>query len=98
MRRRSFVSDIARAGVAAAVLPRVGFAARRFPSSAALNVACIGVGGMGASDVRGMSQVPDINIYALCDVDQKAAADMYAMFPKAKRYKDYREMLSLIHI
>ncbi|HEV8363050.1 MAG TPA: Gfo/Idh/MocA family oxidoreductase [Gemmatimonadaceae bacterium] len=94
MRRRSFVSDIARAGVAAAVLPKVGFAARRFPRSAALNVACIGVGGMGASDVRGISALPDINIYAMCDVDQKAAAEMYALQPKAKRYKDYREMLA----
>jgi predicted dehydrogenase len=46
---------------------------------------------MGANDVRGMGAIE--NIYALCDVDQKNAADSFNAFPKAKRYKDYREML-----
>src|SRR5205809_48340 len=33
------------------------------------------------------------NIYALCDVDWKAAEDAFQSYPKAKRYRDYREML-----
>jgi len=41
---------------------------------------------------------PDVNInlaniYALCDVDDEYAAPVYNAYPKAKRYKDYREML-----
>src|SRR5207302_793690 len=54
-----------------------------------LNVACIGVGGMGRNDVRGMEGE---NIYALCDVDWKSAEDALQTYTKAKRYKDYREM------
>ena len=42
--------------------------ATRAPSDK-LNVACIGVGGMGESDVKGMAGE---NIYALCDVDLQA--------------------------
>ncbi len=33
------------------------------------------------------------NIYALCDVDDEYAAPVYRAYPKAKKYKDYREML-----
>ncbi len=54
-----------------------------------LNVACIGVGGMGRNDVRGMEGE---NIYALCDVDWKSAEDAFQTYTKAKRFKDYREM------
>src|SRR5439155_1252892 len=61
----------------------------RAPSDT-LNIACIGVGGRGREDVRGVSIE---NIYALCDVDDVSAADSYATYPKAKRYKDFREML-----
>lgn len=94
MHRRAFVGDLTRAGVAAAVLPRVGFANRVARRSDALNVACIGIGGMGMSDVRGLAALPDVNIYALCDVDLKAGAEAFGLFPKAKRYRDYREMLA----
>ncbi len=33
------------------------------------------------------------NIYALCDVDTKYAGFMFASYPKAKQYTDWREML-----
>ena len=33
------------------------------------------------------------NIYALCDVDHEYAGHILAAYPKAKRYKDYREMI-----
>lgn len=33
------------------------------------------------------------NIYALCDVDPNYAAPVFAGYPKAKRYSDWREML-----
>ena len=50
----------------------------------------LGVGGMGKNDVKGMEGE---TIYALCDVDLKAAEDSFQAYPKAKRYRDYREML-----
>ncbi len=57
-----------------------------------LNIACIGVGGMGAGDVRRVADTGE-NIVALCDVDWDRAKGPFEAFPKAKRYKDYREML-----
>jgi predicted dehydrogenase len=54
-------------------------------------VACIGVGGMGRTDVRGMESE---NIYALCDVDARAAEDAFRSYPDAKRYTDFREMFA----
>ncbi len=94
MHRRSFVTDMARAGMAAAVLPGSSFVGRARARQDALNIACIGVGGMGWQDVRNVSQVPNVNIYALCDVDYKMATEAFGLFPKAKRYRDYREMLA----
>ncbi len=88
--RRKFVGDVG-AGVAFTIVPRHvlgrGFTAPRDK----LNIACIGVGGMGATDVRGVGKTE--NIYALCDVDDKQAAGSFAAFPKAKRFKDFRVML-----
>src|SRR5438876_11982465 len=55
-----------------------------------LNIACIGVGGRGREDVKGVATE---NIYALCDVDDETAAETYAKYPRAKRYKDFRELL-----
>ncbi|HEQ60129.1 MAG TPA: Gfo/Idh/MocA family oxidoreductase, partial [Firmicutes bacterium] len=65
----------------------------RHPSSPALgklNIACIGVGGQGASDVRG---VRSENIVALCDVDEARAAHTFNSFPRVKKFRDYRRML-----
>jgi GFO/IDH/MocA oxidoreductase family protein len=87
--RRRFVGDVA-AGAAFTIVPRHvlgrGF---RAPSDK-LNIACIGCGGKGRSDIDGVAAE---NIYALCDVDWKMALDAFQHFPKAKRYRDYREML-----
>lgn len=59
-------------------MPRKRITRRRFVGSAAafrapgetLNVACIGVGGMGKNEVKGIERD---NIYALCDVEWIAA-------------------------
>ena len=89
--RRTFVNDVTAAGLAATIIPRhIMGRGRRSPNDT-LNVACIGVGGMGRSDVRGMEGE---NIYALCDVDWKAAEDAFRSYPDAKRYKDFRQMLA----
>ncbi|MCX6925613.1 MAG: Gfo/Idh/MocA family oxidoreductase [Verrucomicrobia bacterium] len=55
-----------------------------------LNIAGIGVGGQGGRDV---DEVSAENIFALCDVDSHHAAHMFQKYPKAKRYKDFRELL-----
>lgn len=55
-----------------------------------LNIAAIGAGGMGSSNLKGMEHE---NIVALCDVDDERAAGSFKRYPKAKRYKDFRVML-----
>lgn len=62
-----------------------------------LNVASVGVGGMGGSDVSRFAGSGKANIAYLCDVDTRRAADSVKKFPKAKFYKDYREMLDKEH-
>ena len=64
--------------------------ARHIPPSEKLNIAGIGVGGRGASDLKALSSE---NIVALCDVDQKQAADTFKLYPNAKKYRDFRRML-----
>jgi len=60
------------------------------PPSEKLNIAGIGVGGRGAGDLQ---EVESQNIVALCDVDWRQAAGTFKRYPKAKKYKDFREML-----
>jgi predicted dehydrogenase len=64
--------------------------ARQTAPSAKLNIAGIGVGGMGKSN---LSELETENIVALCDVDQAYAAGTFKKYPQAKVYSDYREML-----
>ena len=55
-----------------------------------LNVAAIGAGGKGHSDIDNCRSE---NIVALCDVDWKTAAGAFRKFPDAKKYRDFRKML-----
>lgn len=70
-----------------------GAAAKESPNEK-LNVACIGVGGQGESNVGGLSSQ---NLVAFADVDDQRAAKSYEKFPKAKQYRDYRRMLDELH-
>ena len=90
MSRRDFMGAAA-ATAAFTVVPRHVLGGRGVTApSNRLNVACIGVGGMGASDV---SQMRGENIVALCDVDWAHAAKTFEQHPDAKKYRDFRKML-----
>ncbi len=58
-----------------------------------LNVAGIGVGGKGLSDIMSCKRE---NIVALCDVDWKQAEEAFYRNPGAKQFKDYRKMLEVM--
>ena len=135
--RRKFLSTAAASGAAAAFVPRRVLGRGFTPPSDLLNIAGVGVGGMGRQNLINLASQ---NLVALCDVDWgyadkgferldsdieklrdrlehpdrvpasgrppaqfdrvKAKARLDAMIrlktehvPKAKRYKDYREML-----
>jgi predicted dehydrogenase len=87
--RRKFLQTTA-VGSSFFFVPRhvLGGSGQQAPSDK-LNIAGIGVGGMGASNLR---QCEKENIVALCDVDSKYAAKTFKRYPKAKIYKDYRVM------
>ncbi len=92
--RRSFIKKGAIASsifiVPRHVLGGVGYLA---PSDR-LNLAAIGAGGKGASDISNASVNGRENVMALCDVDFSGSAKQsVAKFPKAKLYNDFREML-----
>jgi len=55
-----------------------------------LNIAAIGVGGMGSGDVRSCGGE---NIVALCDPDQNALDRNAKTYPQAKLFRDFRKML-----
>jgi predicted dehydrogenase len=88
--RRRFLGGAA-AVAAFTVVPRHVLGGPNYVSpSDKLNIACIGIAGMGASDV---GQFAKENIVALCDVDWKHAAGTFEKFPNAKKYRDFRKML-----
>ncbi len=93
--RREFVKKTVIASTAFTIVPRfvLGGSGYVAPSDK-LNIACIGVGGKGQSDVK---SVATENIYALCDVDYKRGANSFKNYPKAHKYKDFRIMLEKEH-
>ena len=52
-----------------------------------LNIIGVGIGGRGASDLKGMESQ---NIIALCDTDWAYAKHVFERYPEAKRYNDWR--------
>jgi predicted dehydrogenase len=94
--RREFVRDIAQSGAALSaftIVPRHVLGRGFIPPSDKVNVACIGAGGMGGQDVRGLAALPDVNIHSLCDVDWRYAESTFVAYPNAQRYRDFREMI-----
>jgi predicted dehydrogenase len=92
--RRDF---LAAAGGAAAfgvtVVPRhvLGGPEHVAPSER-VRVAGIGAGGMGGGDIATHAK-NGAEIVALCDVDDQRGAGSFAAFPKATRYKDFRQLI-----
>ncbi len=88
--RRQFVRAAAAAPFAFTFVPSSVWGANE-----RVNVACIGIGGKGASDVAGVHRAGG-NIVALCDVDDGRRAkgkDARELHPRAKFFRDFRVML-----
>jgi predicted dehydrogenase len=89
--RRSFLLSGTALVAAGNILARTSSISRsrHKPLNEKLNIAAIGAGGKGASDIDGCSSE---NIVALCDTDWKNAAKTFQKYPNAKQYKDFRAM------
>jgi predicted dehydrogenase len=91
--RRQFVQRVGLGAALFHILPgRFVNGAESPAPGAKVNVAGIGIGGQGGSDIGEVSGLGH-NIVALCDVDEKYAAKTFAKYPNAKRFTDYRVML-----
>lgn len=88
--RRHFIGNVAAATAGITVLPNAVFGGlgHKLPSDK-LNIAAVGVGGIGNFNVRNCSGE---NIVALCDVDWDYASGTFEKYPGAKKYRDYRKM------
>ena len=91
--RRSFLKTSAIAATAFMIVPRHVLGGKGFLApSDRLIVAGIGAGGKGESDIAMFAKSGKADIGFLCDVDERRAATSRKNFPKAKFYKDWREM------
>jgi hypothetical protein len=88
--RRKFVKGAALSASAFTIVPRhvLGGVGYKAPSDT-LNIAGVGVGGMGFANLKNLASE---NIVALCDVDWKYAKPCFDNFPNAKKFWDWREM------
>jgi predicted dehydrogenase len=88
--RRHFMGAAAAAAAFTIVPSHVMGAAGQKRPSEKLNIAGVGIGGMGQNNIGACESE---NIVALCDVDWDYAAKIFKKYPNAKPWKDFRKML-----
>jgi len=91
MTRRSFIGTTGAVAAGFTILPSsvISGLGKRAPSDK-LNIAVVGIGGMGNSNIKAVA--PTENIVALCDVDWGYAKKVFEANPNAKAYWDWRKM------
>jgi predicted dehydrogenase len=91
--RRDFLKNSAITAAGFMILPRHVLGGKGFVApSDRLTVAGVGAGGKGQSDIANFFKSGKADIGFLCDVDDRRAATTVQNFPKAKFYKDWREL------
>jgi hypothetical protein len=88
--RRRFLGGLSSAAGAYWVAGHAGFALSKSPNEQ-LNIAGIGVGGKGRSDIDQAGKFG--NVVAICDIDEVRLNEKAQQFPDAKKYVDYRTLL-----
>lgn len=90
--RRSFLQRGAAAAAALTIVPSsvLGKTHGHVAPTDKLNIAAVGIGGMGHANINNVKGSE--NIVALCDVDWKYSKGVFAEHPNAKKYWDYRKM------
>ena len=89
--RRKFLKTAAFGAAGLTIVPNtvLGNSFGHMAPSDKLNIAGIGIGGVGR---RNLSNMKSENIVALCDIDWRYAKKTFDDYPKAKRFKDWRIM------
>jgi len=99
--RRTFIKTSAQVLAGLGVTTAMPWSAlgqsRRVSANDKINIGAIGVNGMGWSDVQSMSKIPEVQIVALCDVDENVLNwrkyDLAKNGIQTKTYEDYRKLL-----
>ena len=97
--RRRFLADSTKAVSALAVAPALLAGAeadgerRRLAANDKINIAFIGVAGRGDDNIREITGAEELNVVALCDVDETNLDAAGVKFPGAKKYRDYRKLI-----
>ncbi|MEO5998948.1 MAG: Gfo/Idh/MocA family oxidoreductase [Chitinophagaceae bacterium] len=91
--RRDFIKTGALTAAAFTIVPRHVLGGKGFTApSDKLLIAGVGAGGKGQSDIANFAKSGKAEIAYLCDVDDRRAEVTVKAFPKAKYYKDWREL------
>ena len=88
--RRTFLKTLGTTAIAAPFIAR-GLMAQS-PSST-LRHASFGAAGMALADLTQIGNCPGVELVAICDVDLARTAKALKLFPRAKVYQDWRELL-----
>jgi predicted dehydrogenase len=92
--RRDFIRSAGPVLAGLTIVPRhILGGPRNLPPSETIHVAGVGIGGVGHGQINSISRQTNTRIVALCDVDDIYADKTYKLFPQARRYRDFREML-----
>lgn len=92
--RRQFLKTSTIAAASFMIVPRFVLGGKGYTApSDKLLIAGVGAGGKGQSDIANFYKSGRAEIAFLCDVDDRRAAASVKSFPKAKYYKDWRELL-----
>ncbi len=89
--RRSFMKTAAFSVAAMKTGPAI---ARTRSANEKLDIAFIGIGGMGLTNFKEMRRE---NVVAVCDVDLERAGEAYQRFEKSQQFMDFRRMFDKMH-
>ena len=88
--RRDFIG-YAGAAACAVSLSRPRLARAQAPDKK-LRLAFIGVGGRGLGNLNTITQDPNVEVVALCDVNQSSLSSAHQRFDGARTYRDFRKL------
>lgn len=99
MNRRTFIKSTTTTSAAAIISgPMINSSLASSRKNETVNVAIIGVRGRGKDHLRALSKIPDVNIAAICDIDERLIPEMVSEVEKLTGrkptiFKEYRNVL-----
>lgn len=97
MNRKEFIKQTTVLTAGGILMPSFGWNSTILGSNDRIRFGAIGVNGMGWSDTKSLLKIPNVELVAICDVDQsvidKRMAELGDAGKKVKIFTDYRELL-----